>query len=312
MYHHSRTGSNGSSGMVKDISLGFEFNTYLSNKIGDDYGSTGMRPSSGQSYILEKNHSILNIERPINGYDSHLNYISTLTSELHFPKKEVNPQMERSHYFRGEPIKAIRDLVGDNKYGSFATNYESTYVPSYTQSPDKKFNLNFQNIGNQIDSKYHSSPISVEIPDKSRSKSDFKTRNIYGNLDSSRTSGLYESGYVSDRYVPSTASHLNPYDSYLQPQDLHQRDTSCKRVSTHLNDLLAKVKRDEEIYKQKKEALDKEINEKRKKQMIYDPNDQRVDYLAILKNTIAQRRSKSYSFMATNPISGSMNYQTHS
>lgn len=310
MYHHSRTGSYGSS-LKKDLSAGFELPNFTSGNNSCNFASTGMRPSSGQSYIVEKSYTARIQEKTI-GYDSHLNYLSNLSHGIHIPKRDSHKQIDRNHHQRGDPIKLNRDLTLDTKFDTFGAKYESTYIPSSALDSGSKQVSNFKQQYSTADSKYEA-PLRSDYTSRVYSQGiDYRVFSPVKGSDSKYLNEMNDSGYATGRYsVQSTItnSQFTPYDksSYLPydrssyvPQDKSsylkqdtQYEGSTRKLSSHLRELLEKVKRDEEVYKQKREDLDKVLHEKRMKQMIYDPSLHKVDYLALLKNTLSQRRSRS-------------------
>ena len=60
--------------------------------------------------------------------------------------------------------------------------------------------------------------------------------------------------------------------------------------------MLERIKKEDVEVRQKKEQLDREYELKREKAKLYKVEDQKVDYLAMLKSTISQSRSKSSQY----------------
>ena len=299
MYHHTRTSSHGS-GALKDLQ-GLEFSSYSSIKLTDTFGSTGMRPSSGQSYKVERTSQTSKIlDQPSVGYEGHLNFMSGLSQGVHIPKREPQLQLERTHLYRGEPIKPSKEIISDTRYASFGDRYESTYIPTLAYDSGSKYALDSKPMYSTADSQYLEPANNSlnRLKQFGLSSGHGGAYSPYKEYDSNLKQDVQNSGYATatGRYSVQSAinsSEFSPYDkSAYVSQD--QRDlSSTKKLSSNLQDLLEKVKRDDEKYRQKKELLDKDLHEKRKQQMIYDPKEDKVDYLAMLRSTIGQRRSRS-------------------
>ena len=114
-----------------------------------------------------------------------------------------------------------------------------------------------------------------------------------------------------NRYIPtSNINRIQSIDKSIGPAVVETstfarsgflENSQCDYKQTrqgisYYKDMLERIKKEDVEVRQKKEQLDREYELKREKAKLYKVEDQKVDYLAMLKSTISQSRSKSSQY----------------
>ena len=308
MFNHSRTGSHGSN--HPNVPIGDQ-NGYYSRGAGAVSGQAGsMMPSSGQSYLIEKTttdfkynrtSTLIKPQAAIDTLSSH-NWIMP-KKDFSYTTKDFTGLFEKSEIFRTEPIKANRDLIGGSNYGS-GNKIESSYNPAFGDMAASRYEKDYTvgvkpllystPTGSPVSKKYSTSDPNTYIrPEPSKA---------YGGRESQGDPYYIQrdSTYVPGRYSQNSSGYLN---SQFIAADRHSatgsRESSVKKKLNQFREMLEQAKRDDEKFKLKQKALDEELEKKRKMREVYDPTKSKVDYLELLKDTLANKRSRSSQFQST-------------
>lgn len=269
-------------------------------------GNTGMKASSGQSFLTEKRFQDYRYESNSNYHQPYSSLINNLGNEMRYPKKDYSINYEKTEISRTEPIRVNHDVPFVSRYDISDKKYESTYfTPQQVNLQEtNRFDRDSREPISYHASKYlgsHYSPISKHLPlsDPTTAKRPSPGASYYKDH-------MIESSYMTKEsiyaaYNPSTTtsafnSQFDPGENFTNRE---ARDDAINKKIQHFKELLHQIKREEEMAKEKQKALEEELTKKRRQQMVYDPEATNVDYLDVLRKALAKRSKSSQVLPST-------------
>ena len=218
--------------------------------------------TSTNNFELEDKGAIGSYDRP--GSQA-LNYLSSIATGVVVPKARVSETI--TNFSRHEPVKATREFISGSAL-------ESTYIPHNT-----KFEYGYSASSKAVGGPTFYSASKDIAADLGRYNSDDRrSYGSYGGVDYSSAQEYGSLGNASRNFGIGTSDFEKKSGSKLG----------------FYKEMIEKIKREDS--ESKKAQLDKELEQKREKQRLYDEK-QKVDYLALLKNNIGERRSRSSQFI---------------
>lgn len=260
--------------------------------------------SSGQSYLIGRRipDSKLQVGSAL-GQDTSSTFGEgfsaakwrALKKESEYANKDYS--IAKSEIFRQDPISANQIMAAIPRL-DFRNKGESKDVPVYGELVPSRYQRNHPQV---LSSKFYSSPLVSQLfrrhantfePDQRSSMDAGKSYSRAPGFTSSFL--LQRESILGQGTVPQ---NFNRFVSNIVLPASHSATTSrsesvSKRLS-QFREMIEQAKLDDEKFKQRKKAIDEEIQKKKKQQLLYDPAESAVDYLELLKESLNHRRSKS-------------------